>query len=61
MNKVEKTVDLHMNGGLNCAQAIIAAFGEAFGVDLKTRPMVCHYLHSLLIFSGSFSILLFLF
>lgn len=40
MNKVEKTVDLHMNGGLNCAQAIIAAFGEAFGVDLKTARLL---------------------
>jgi C_GCAxxG_C_C family probable redox protein len=40
MNQVEKTVDLHMNGGLNCAQAIIATFSKAFGVDLKTAKLL---------------------
>jgi len=40
MNKVEKTVDLHMNGGFNCAQAIIAVYGEPSGVDLKTAKLL---------------------
>jgi hypothetical protein len=28
MNRGEKTADLRMNGSLNCAQAMIPAFGE---------------------------------
>jgi C_GCAxxG_C_C family probable redox protein len=40
MNKAEKTVDLHMNGGLNCAQAIIAVYGEPSGLDLKTAKLL---------------------
>ena len=34
MNPVDKTLDL-VGNGLNCSQAILAAFGEQFGVDLE--------------------------
>jgi C_GCAxxG_C_C family probable redox protein len=40
MNRVEKTVDLHKNGGLNCSQAILTAFGESFGMDPETAKML---------------------
>jgi C_GCAxxG_C_C family probable redox protein len=33
MNRIEKTNDLFMNGGLNCAQAILAVYGETLGID----------------------------
>lgn len=36
MNRVEKTIDLQMNGGLNCAQAIITVYGEPFGISPAT-------------------------
>jgi C_GCAxxG_C_C family probable redox protein len=36
MNKTEKMLNLARNGGLNCSQAILAAFGEQFGMDLPT-------------------------
>jgi C_GCAxxG_C_C family probable redox protein len=35
MNQVEKTVNMFDNG-LNCSQAMLAVFGEPFGVDLET-------------------------
>ncbi len=40
MNRIEKTVDLQRNGGLNCSQAILTAFGEQFGVDPETAKML---------------------
>ncbi|HUT84541.1 MAG TPA: C-GCAxxG-C-C family protein [Thermodesulfobacteriota bacterium] len=40
MNRVEKTVDLHENGGLNCSQAILTAFGESFGMDPETAKLL---------------------
>ncbi len=40
MNSVEKTIDLHKNGGLNCSQAILTAFGERFGIDSETGKML---------------------
>ena len=40
MNRVEKTVDLHKNGGLNCSQAILTAFSESFGMDPETAKML---------------------
>jgi len=40
MNRVENTVDLHKNGGLNCSQAILTAFGESFGMDPGTAKML---------------------
>ena len=40
MNRVEKTVDLHKNGGLSCSQAILTAFGESFGMDPETAAML---------------------
>ena len=39
MNRVEKTVDLHKNGGLNCSQAILTVYGEPYGMDSKTAKM----------------------
>jgi C_GCAxxG_C_C family probable redox protein len=33
MNRIEKTVDLHKNGGLSCSQAILAVYGEQYGID----------------------------
>ena len=36
MNRMEKTQDLFMNGGLNCAQAILTVYGEAHGIDPDT-------------------------
>jgi len=40
MNRVEKTIDLQRNGGLNCSQAILTAFGEQFGMDAETAKML---------------------
>lgn len=40
MNVVEKTVDLHRNGGLNCSQAILTAFGEKYGIDSETARVL---------------------
>ena len=40
MNRAEKTVDLHKNGGLNCSQAILTAFSESFGMDPETAKML---------------------
>ena len=40
MNRIEKTVDLQRNGGLNCSQAILTAFGEQFGMDAETAKML---------------------
>jgi C_GCAxxG_C_C family probable redox protein len=40
MNRVEKTVDLHKNGGLSCSQAILTAFSESFGMDPETAKML---------------------
>jgi C_GCAxxG_C_C family probable redox protein len=40
MNRVEKTVGLHKNGGLNCSQAILTAFSESFGMDPETAKML---------------------
>jgi C_GCAxxG_C_C family probable redox protein len=33
MNRAETTIDLQMNGGLNCAQAIMTVFGESLGLS----------------------------
>ena len=33
MNRVDRTVDLHRNNGLNCAQALLVAFGEPYGMN----------------------------
>ncbi len=40
MNRIEKTIDLHRNGGLNCSQAILAAFGEEFNMDQKSAILL---------------------
>ena len=40
MNRIEKTVDLQKNGGLNCSQAILTVFGEQFGMDPETARML---------------------
>lgn len=33
MNRAEKTKDLFIKGGLNCAQAIMTVYGVEFGID----------------------------
>src|SRR4030042_6833688 len=40
MNRVEKTVNWHKNGGLNCSQAILTAFSESFGMDPEMAKML---------------------
>ncbi len=40
MNSAEKTIDLHKNGGLNCSQAILTAFGERIGIDPETAKVL---------------------
>jgi len=40
MNRIEKTVDLQKNGGLNCSQALLTVFGEQFGMDAETAKML---------------------
>ena len=32
MNRVDKTADLHENGGLSCSQSILTVFGPAVGL-----------------------------
>ena len=36
MDKIEKTNDLFLNGGMNCAQAILTVYGEPLGIDVAT-------------------------
>lgn len=33
MNRIEKTIDLHINGGLVCTQAVLSVYGEQYGID----------------------------
>ena len=40
MNRVEKTIDLQRNGGLNCSQAVMTVFGEQFGMDPETAKVL---------------------
>jgi C_GCAxxG_C_C family probable redox protein len=40
MNRIERTIDLHRNGGLSCSQAILTAFGENLGIDQKSAKML---------------------
>jgi C_GCAxxG_C_C family probable redox protein len=40
MDRIERTVDLQKNGGLNCSQAILTVFGEQFGMDAETAKML---------------------
>ena len=40
MNRIEKTVNLQKNGGLNCSQAILTVFGEQFGMDAETAKIL---------------------
>jgi hypothetical protein len=39
MNNVEKTMEFHSNG-MNCAQAILAAFGKQYGLDSEMAKML---------------------
>ena len=32
MNRVEKTTELHRNGGLACSQALLTVYGEPYGI-----------------------------
>jgi C_GCAxxG_C_C family probable redox protein len=40
MNRIEQTVDLHRNQGLNCAQALLTAFGQNLDIDPNTAKML---------------------
>lgn len=40
MNRIEKTIELQRNGGLNCSQALLTVFGEPFGLDAETAKML---------------------
>ena len=40
MDEREKTLDFARNEGLNCSQAILAAFGEPLGMDLEAAKML---------------------
>ena len=40
MDRVQLTVDLHRNNGLNCAQAIITAFGQNLEINSHTAKML---------------------
>jgi C_GCAxxG_C_C family probable redox protein len=40
MNRIEKTIDLQRNGGLNCSQAILTVFGAPLGMDRETAMML---------------------
>lgn len=33
MDRIEKTADLHQNGGLTCSQSILTVYGPAVGLD----------------------------
>jgi C_GCAxxG_C_C family probable redox protein len=40
MTRIESTSELFVSGGLNCAQAILTAFGETTGIDPETARML---------------------
>ncbi len=66
MDRIERTADLHANGGMTCSQAILTAFGPAMGLDAKAaktlgRPLcginigkhgVCGYISGAVILLG---------
>ena len=35
INRIDKTADLHQNGGLNCSQALLTAYGDRVGLDAE--------------------------
>ena len=40
MDRVEKTVDLHKNHRMNCAQAILTVYGEPYGITPEQAKML---------------------
>ena len=40
MDRVQHTMDFHRNQGLNCAQAIITAFGKELDINPTTAKML---------------------
>ena len=40
MEKAERTVDLQINGGLNCAQAILTVYGEPVGINPEQAKLL---------------------
>jgi len=40
MDRVQKTLELQRNGGLNCSQAIITSFGEQFGISPEVAKII---------------------
>ena len=66
MNRIEKTAELHQNGGMTCSQSILTVFGPTVGLDAKQakvlgRPLcginigkfgVCGYLNGAALLLG---------
>jgi C_GCAxxG_C_C family probable redox protein len=40
MDRIQKTIELQRNAGLNCAQAIITSFGEQFGINPEAARII---------------------
>ena len=40
MDRIQKTLELQRNGGLNCSQAIITSFGEQFGISSEVARTI---------------------
>lgn len=40
MTRIEKTVDLHKNGGLSCSQAVLTVYGEQYGIDSEKARLL---------------------
>src|SRR5271157_3221149 len=40
MNRAEKTIDLHKNGGLSCSQALLSVYGEKYGIDQEKARLL---------------------
>lgn len=40
MNRIEKTADLHQNGGMTCSQAILTVFGPAVGLHAEQAKVL---------------------
>jgi C_GCAxxG_C_C family probable redox protein len=40
VDRIQKTLELQRNGGLNCSQAIITSFGEQFGISPEMAKII---------------------
>ncbi len=66
MDRIDRTADLHANGGMSCSQAILTAFGPVVGLDAQAaktlgRPLcginigkhgVCGYISGAVVLLG---------